>query len=280
MPESLDARRPIKRQTLAEQVAGDITERILSGATEGGSALPTEPELAEAYGVSRSVVRDATRLLMARGLVQVKHGKGVFVTTSQQEPFADALLLALRRDGATMWDVDELMRYLVPTAVALATLSASDAEIDEIEQFSHEFLDALDATVHAEDEASFWDAREAVGQMANVVHDALFAATHNKVLQYLARPLRELTQLREWDFSQVNDEIDPAEIHKVDRLFFETMIDCLRSRDPDRAGPALTHLISLPPEAVSTLKSTPVGEVPRIVVTAWPPTAPVDGTAG
>lgn len=46
------------------------------------------------------MVRDATRILMAQGLVEVKHGLGVFVTPPQNEAFGEALLLALRRaDG-------------------------------------------------------------------------------------------------------------------------------------------------------------------------------------
>ena len=62
-------KRPLKRETLADRVSADITERILTQELVGGAALPTEPELAESYGVSRSVIRDATRLLAARGLV-------------------------------------------------------------------------------------------------------------------------------------------------------------------------------------------------------------------
>ena len=70
--------KPVKKQTMAEQMAGTIQELILDSDLESGEALPTEPELAEQFGVSRAVVRDATRILMARGLVEVQHGRGVF----------------------------------------------------------------------------------------------------------------------------------------------------------------------------------------------------------
>ncbi|MCZ7671106.1 MAG: winged helix-turn-helix domain-containing protein [Chloroflexi bacterium] len=68
---------PVKKQTLAEQVAESLKESILNGDFVPGEALPTEPELAEAFGVSRAVIRDATRMLAARGLVQAEHGRGV-----------------------------------------------------------------------------------------------------------------------------------------------------------------------------------------------------------
>ena len=82
---------------MAEQMAGSIQELILGGDLQSGVALPTEPELADQFGVSRAVVRDATRILMARGLVEVRHGRGVFVTPPNNDSFGEALLLALRQ---------------------------------------------------------------------------------------------------------------------------------------------------------------------------------------
>ena len=97
--------KPVKKQTLPEQMVETIKELILSGELEAGDTLPTEPELCEQFGVSRAVVRDATRILMALGLVEVKHGSGVYVTESQSAAFGEALLIALRRSGASAWDV-------------------------------------------------------------------------------------------------------------------------------------------------------------------------------
>jgi DNA-binding transcriptional MocR family regulator len=80
----------LPRRTLAEQMADALTEAILAGRPAAGEALPTEPELAAQFGVSRAVVRDATRMLVARGLVEAQHGRGVFVTGSPVAAFGDA----------------------------------------------------------------------------------------------------------------------------------------------------------------------------------------------
>ena len=81
----------VKKQTLAEQVAETVKESILNGDFEPGEALPTEPELAEAFGVSRAVVRDATRMLAAKGLVVVASSLyGIFTR---------------RLDGGASWDI-------------------------------------------------------------------------------------------------------------------------------------------------------------------------------
>lgn len=270
MPEAPESRRPIKRETLADQVAADITEQIMAGTIASGSALPTEPQLAEAYGVSRSAIRDATRLLLARGLVEVQHGKGVFATSSQKGPFADALMLALRRDGATAWDVDEFMEWLLVVAVSLAMRKATDEEIDEIERRSVELFAVLKESNEVED----MESRERVVARAESIHDALyeaiFAATHNKALEHVAYPLLALRRLREWDLSQVTEGIAPFDLNEVDRRAFTAIVACLRSRDPSRLSEIHALIGRLPEEAVNALKQTPVGEVARIVITEVP----------
>ena len=77
-------------------MAQSLQDDILQGIYKAKEALPTEPQLAEQFGVSRAVVRDAARLLMARGLVKVQHGRGMFVTQPKNNAFGDALLLALQ----------------------------------------------------------------------------------------------------------------------------------------------------------------------------------------
>ncbi len=264
-------RRPIRRETLADQVAIDLTERILAGEFPGGTALPTEPQLSDEYEVSRSVIRDAARLLVARGLVDVRHGKGVFVTSSQKGPFADALMLALRRDGATAWDVDQFMEWLVIVAVSLATVNATDAEIEEIGRLGETFLEALVASGEVQDEEGFLAAAQQAEQTYDHFYGAIIDATHNKVLQHIVHPLLALRRLREWDLSHVADEPGLPDPQDVDRRFHEAIVDCLRSRDPSRVAAALYEFFELPSEAIETLKQTPVGEVARIVITSVPP---------
>lgn len=266
---------PMKRETLADRVAANITELILSGSIPSETTLPTEPELAEQYGVSRSVVRDAAKLLSARGLVKIRHGKGVFVTASQREGFEDAMLLTLRRDHATVWDAEEFIDQLFLVAVSLATVNASDSEIDKIEELSNEFLETLDVSNDISEEDKF----EEIAKAAQSAHDkarlAIFEATHNKVMQHIAEPLLALRRLRMWDFSQVIEDIEDIkdleelDVRKIDRQFHSAMVECLRSRDPGRAFTVLSDLmqIQLPPEAIATMKDTPIGESPQIVLT-------------
>jgi len=265
---TLKIRKPIKRETLADQVAIDLTERILAGEFPGGAALPTEPQLSDAYEVSRSVIRDATRLLAARGLVDVRHGKGVFVTSSQKGPLADALLLALRRDGATAWDLDQFMDRLVIVAVSMATSNATDDEIEEIGRRGETFLEALAASNQAQDEEALGAAAQRAEQAFDCFYGAILDATHNVVLQHVVAPLLALRRLREWDLSRVAGEPGIPDLQAMDRRFQEAILDCLRSRDPSRAATVLHCFFDLPREVIEALKGTPVGDVARIVLTS------------
>jgi GntR family transcriptional regulator, transcriptional repressor for pyruvate dehydrogenase complex len=267
------SKKPMKRETLADRVAADITELILSGSAPAGTALPTEPDLAEQYGVSRSVIRDAAKLLSARGLVEIRHGKGVFVTASQKEGFADAILLALRRNRATVWDAEEFIDGLFLLAVSLATASASDSEIDRIEELGNEFLKILDTSNVIDEESEVEEIALAAQDAHCRSRMAVFEATHNKVMQHLAAPLLSLRRLRMWDFSQAIEEIEDfkdVDVAGVDRRFQVAIVDCLRSRDTNRAFTTLLDFkkFPLPQEAIDIMKTTPIGESPHIVVDA------------
>lgn len=62
------------------QVANDLRHDIESGALSAGTKIPSQPELAEIYGVARGTVDKATRKLREEGLLAVSFGRGTFVT--------------------------------------------------------------------------------------------------------------------------------------------------------------------------------------------------------
>ncbi len=250
---------PLKRQTLAEQLADSLKADILRGVWQAGDALPTEPELSEQYGVSRAVVRDATRILLAWGLVDVQHGRGVFVTQSQDAAFAEALLLALQRDGATVWDVEQFYQAVLPEVVALAAQAATEEEIGEIERLAEIYLDAY------REHNERWPVEtpdheiEKLRAIAQPAEAAIFAATHNRVFQRLTWPLLRMRNFRRWDEIPTNEEALIRDDH-----WWHTIILLLRAGDPARARHTLRDLLALPDHAVDAMRATPVGQVPHI----------------
>ena len=256
----------MKKQTLAEQVAESIKESILNGDLAPRESLPTEPELAEAFGVSRAVIRDATRMLAAQGLVEAQHGRGVFVTESQVSAFAEALLVALRRAGATVWDVEAFEQLIYPEVAALAAAEVTDEELAEMRELADAYIkvhrEVWQPTASGEAQPSAAERKASRDGFLQFMA-AIFNATHNAVLQLLAMPLLELHSTRNWD-SGDEESMTFEQAIAVERAFLDQMIATIASRDPDYAREMTRTLMELPQEAEIAMRETAVGETPMI----------------
>ena len=95
-------RDPLRRGRMAEQIIDDLRERILGGSLVRGAKLPTERELAQAYGVSGATVREAMRALAAAHMIEVRHGSGAYVTADAEQLIAQSLhsMIQIERIGA------------------------------------------------------------------------------------------------------------------------------------------------------------------------------------
>jgi GntR family transcriptional repressor for pyruvate dehydrogenase complex len=273
----------VKKQTLAEQVAIAIKESILSAEWKGGEALPTEPELASEFGVSRAVIRDATRMLVAQGLVDAQHGRGVFVTHSQTEAFSESLLLALRRAGATVWDVEHFEQILYPEVFALATSAATEEDLAHIQQAMEAYLETYRdyiMTITSSPEEGQPVGVEQLSHAYRLFIQSIFTASHNQVLILLAEPLLKLRNVRFWyDSSESEKPTEASTVQHEDievalareSIFFHQIVAAISSRDADHARATAVQLMQLPPEAIHIMRQTPVGEVPQIPL---PPPTP------
>jgi len=267
MSKALPFKTAVRKETLAEQVAGTVREAILDGQWQPGKALPTEPELAKAFGVSRAVIRDATRMLAAQGLVYAQHGRGVFVTESQAEAFGDALLLALRRDGATVWDVEQFEQMVFPQVCALAAVEATEAEIAELHALAAGYIELFANVSAVQWESDKMDARvtrAAVAEAFAALIIAIFKATHNGMWQILAQPILTLRSLRTWE----TDEEDqaPERFIAVEKQYVDTLVAAVAGRDPQQAQETVARLMRLPQEAETAMRNTPIGKTPLIRV--------------
>src|SRR4051812_14690203 len=90
---------------LARAVTAELVERIVRGLHPPGTPLPPEPALCEMFSVSRTVVREAVKILQEKGLVQVRQGTGTIVTPPTTWNMLDELVLTAtiaEDDGVTI----------------------------------------------------------------------------------------------------------------------------------------------------------------------------------
>ena len=115
-----------REERLSDRVAKQLEELILTEVLQAEERLPAERELAEMFGVSRTVVREATQNLSARGLLDVKSGNGVFVSAPSTEAVAQSLGLLLRLRGGDFLveDLHDVRRVL---EIAIAERAARNS---------------------------------------------------------------------------------------------------------------------------------------------------------
>lgn len=118
-------------EALPLRVALLLTREIESGDLNPGSRLPTEQQLAERFGVSRNVVREAVAQLRADGMVEARQGIGAFVLAPEQRAAIRIDREALK-DSANMEQLFELRRVLETEAAGLAAERRDAAQLAAI----------------------------------------------------------------------------------------------------------------------------------------------------
>lgn len=126
--------------SLSDQVASALTDSILAGRLEAGQRMPSERELVEEFAVSRSVVREAVRSLVARGLVTVHPRSGHRVSIPGSDSVSESLMLYMRGHGEPDFErVMEVRKALEIETAGRAAERASEAEIAELREIAGRF---------------------------------------------------------------------------------------------------------------------------------------------
>jgi GntR family transcriptional repressor for pyruvate dehydrogenase complex len=171
---------PIARQKTYELVAERLLDQIRDGQLTPGDVLPPERELVQSYGVGRSSVREALRMLESRGLIESR-GDGAFAVSNLRNPFNQSLGLLLRIDQASYANLFEVRRILEGEAAALAASRRTAADVRAMESVVEEMDEGLSS------EQRFINADLDF-------HMAIAAASGNPVLVHLMHAIRELLQ--------------------------------------------------------------------------------------
>ena len=119
----------LKSSLLAEQVQEEIYQYILKTPIEVGAKLPNEFELGKMFGVGRSTVREAVKLLSSRGIVEVRQGSGTYVVRTTPLDLDPLGLTALEDKMSLALDLAEVRLVLEPGIAEMAALKASKEQL-------------------------------------------------------------------------------------------------------------------------------------------------------
>ncbi|RPI04879.1 MAG: FadR family transcriptional regulator [Ignavibacteriae bacterium] len=125
-----------KRKLLSKMVEGQIEEAIRSKAVLPGEKLSSEQELCEQFKVSRTALREALRMLAARGLVVIMKGKGIYVQNISAETVTDPIYLYLQMQSESNYilDVIPARQIIEPPIAALAAMNHTEEDAQRLKK--------------------------------------------------------------------------------------------------------------------------------------------------
>jgi len=211
----------INKKSLAEEVAEQLRTAINNGTYKVDEQLPTEPELMKQFGVGRSSVREAIRILANSGLLRVQQGVGTFIEAHAgiTEPFHQRL----KRAEAP--DLDEVRQLLEMKIAEKAAANRTDEDLKKIKAA----LDKRTAMAHGA--GSLEDC-----VLADIAfHMSIAEAARNPILTDLYQSF--CIQLKSWFMQAYPD----ASIFQ-DTLH-EELYESIKARDPKKAWDCIAQII-------------------------------------
>lgn len=168
-----------------QQIIDTFTEQLIQGKLRPGEQIPTEVELSEKFGVARNTTREAIKILVAMGVLEIRRPVGTFVCEGFAEPMISPLLYGIILSRGDSYDELLDLREIMETGTMLTVIrNASDAEIATLS----EPLVALGKACRKKKPSV-----EEVFKRDDVFHEATMALAHNRVVERIAATVRLMT---------------------------------------------------------------------------------------
>ena len=205
-------------RTLSDQVFALIKSRGL----QPGDRLPSMKELAQTFSVATPTIREALRRLQATGVVDIKHGSGIYVRrTNQHLMIVNPHIGEL--DGATLLDLLDARLILEPPLAGLAAVNATEEDIARLEQV----LDEAEHLLKGDDLQ--------LGPANMRFHSTIARASGNKVLVQMLESLIELYNREQLAILELfNARVRDYRDHVL-------IFGAIRDREPDLASRRMTR---------------------------------------
>ncbi|MCB1210961.1 MAG: FadR family transcriptional regulator [Verrucomicrobiales bacterium] len=212
-------RPPSLVEKVCQKLAAQIRERSSLPSDEW---LPTERDLAASMGVSRSVVREATKRLEQQGLLEIRQGLGIRAVDRLHKPLNGSLELLIPNQTQRLRQLIELRTMLEPELAALAAADCTPAQAIELRQVHEQLVNATSFADRVHADMNF--------------HRTIAKLAGNQIAELVLNSLSELLQAGLKLGYQRAREDNPIKQHA-------TLLEAITRRDPKAAKRAmLSHL--------------------------------------
>lgn len=214
----------LQRKTLSEQVEEFIREHIVSRKIAPGQSLPSSIQLAEQFGVSRAIVREALKSLEARGLITIANGKRATVNPVNNQILIDYFdRMAQDREEALI-ELLELRKGLEVQGSFMAAERRTDDEMRQIRDLVRQMraqVGKLDAYLDLDVQ----------------LHLAIAGASHNRMLYHIVDSLRGPLRDTMEEGQILHSSSEEREMIQVNH---EILVDLIERQDTAGAAACMT----------------------------------------
>lgn len=167
------------RAKRSQPIVTDYMARIARGELGQGDLLPTEAELTEHYGVSRSAVREAVQTLVAKGFLEVRQGSGSRIAPRERWNELDPDFLLSGLGDSIFRSLIEARETIEPAMAALAALHARREHLERLRALiaDQQSIGGIDADRHADIDVAFHHA------IALASANPVFVSIHSSLLK-------------------------------------------------------------------------------------------------
>lgn len=219
----------VSRKLLVDDIVDQVFARLGTGELSGGQKLPSERELADGFGVSRTVVREALQVMRTQGVLVVRPGLGTFVTGDATQAYMRWSVGRISVQANPVLQVFELRECLEPFCAQMAAVRRNDEDLARIFSAVEEMSRLLDRPQAFEFERFASADRSFHLSVAQATQNPAIADVLQSVANTLADGMR-LSGVFSVAWSKARD-------------FHRQVAEAIRERAPERARDAMNaHL--------------------------------------
>ncbi len=223
----------LPKGSLSDIIVKRITDALISGELKPGDKIPTETEFSENLGVGRNAVREAIKVLVAFGVLEIRRAKGTYVVDDYSDKLLDPLIYGLILSERNM---DELLDVKLGLAVATTYLAQKHATEECLIKL-HELCDEFRAVMLDPNSTE-----EQCYEAAVAFNVYMSEGGGNRMLSHLDLTVHKITEFTCHAAIRKSREIgEPWMLPDT----YQRQVEVIESRDPMRVGPLADELMDV-----------------------------------
>lgn len=215
----------IQQRSVVDTIIETFKQALINGELKPGQKLPSEAELVQQFGVGRSAIREAMKVLQALGVIRIQQGNGTYIVDKPSPMMLSPLVFAVMLESGMSNELVELRRLMEIGYCELAAQNATDDDWDRIEAAAH---------AHADYAGQPDPDVERLARLDLEFHRSILDASHNALVIRLGHAIEEL-----FFASMRNTYIAVADNLEKSVRFHQEIISAIRANDPVKIDQAI-----------------------------------------